>query len=117
MEELRSTEILDKEIEADARKKTEKILSRAEDECKSILDDVVRRVNEAKSQKESYYAEKLQQFEKSIDEALEMNRLFSPPCKIWKNDEAFGRDYSDYWDKGDDFSGALFMFDVACKEK
>ena len=55
--------------------------------------------------------------EKSIDEALEMNRLFSPPCKIWKNDEAFGRDYSDYWDKGDDFSGALFMFDVACKEK
>ena len=30
MEELRSTEVLDKEIQADARKKAEKILEKAE---------------------------------------------------------------------------------------
>ena len=36
MEELRSTEILDKEIEADARKKAAKIVAKAESEAKSI---------------------------------------------------------------------------------
>lgn len=74
MEELRSTEILDKEIEADARKKVEKILARAEEESKSILADVARRVDEASKQKKSYYAEKLSQFEKSIDEALPLEK-------------------------------------------
>ncbi len=74
MEELRSTEILDKEIEADARKKAEKILAKAEEEAKSILSDVERRVNEAKSQKESYYATKLSQFEKSIEQALPLEK-------------------------------------------
>ena len=74
MEELRSTEILDKEIEADARKKAEKILARAEEEEKSILSDVNRRVNEAKSQKESYYDAKLSQFEKSVEQALPLEK-------------------------------------------
>ncbi|MBR0496271.1 MAG: hypothetical protein IJJ71_08875 [Treponema sp.] len=74
MEELRSTEILDKEIEADARKKAEKILARAEEESKSILSDVERRVNEAKSQKESYYATKYAQAEKSVNEALPLEK-------------------------------------------
>ena len=74
MEELRSTEILDKEIEADARKKAEKILSRAEDECKNILSDVGRRVNEAKTQKESYYNAKYAQAEKSVNEAIPLEK-------------------------------------------
>jgi len=74
MEELRSTEILDKEIVADARKKAEKILSRAEEECKNILDSVAARVNEAKNQKESYYSEKLSQYEKSVNEALPLEK-------------------------------------------
>ncbi len=74
MEELRSTEILDKEIEADARKKAEKILARAEEEAKSILSDVNCRVNEAKSQKESYYDAKLSQFEKSVEQALPLEK-------------------------------------------
>ena len=74
MEELRSTEILDKEIEADARKKAEKILRRAEEESKTILDDVVRRVDEAKTQKEAYYAAKILQAEKSINEALPLEK-------------------------------------------
>ena len=33
MQELRSTEILDKEIEADARRKAEAILKKADEEC------------------------------------------------------------------------------------
>ncbi|WP_294430616.1 V-type ATP synthase subunit E family protein [uncultured Treponema sp.] len=74
MEELRSTEILDKEIEADARKKAEKILARAEEESTAILADVSRRVDEASKQKELYYAEKLSLFERSIEEALPLEK-------------------------------------------
>ena len=74
MEELRSTEILDKEIEADARKKAEKILARAEEESKSILADVSRRLEEAQSQKKAYYGEKLAQYEKAIAEALPLEK-------------------------------------------
>lgn len=74
MEELRSTEILDKEIEADARKKAEKILARAEEESKSILADVSRRLEEAQSQKNAYYGEKLAQYEKAIAEALPLEK-------------------------------------------
>ena len=74
MEELRSTEILDKEIEADARKKAEKILARAEEESKAILDGVAARVEEAAKKKEAYYSEKLSQFEKSIEEALPLEK-------------------------------------------
>lgn len=49
---------------------------------------------------------------KSIDEALEMNKSFSPPCKVWRNDEAFGRKYEDYYDTDVNSSiGALFVFD------
>lgn len=49
---------------------------------------------------------------KSIDEALELNKSFSPPCKVWRNDEAFGREYEDYYDIDASSSiGALFVFD------
>ena len=74
MEELRSTEILDKEIEADARKKAEKILARADEEAQAILADVSRRVEEARAQKTAYYSEKCAQYEKSIDEALPLEK-------------------------------------------
>ena len=37
MEELRSTEVLDKEIRADARKKAEKILDKADVDCRYII--------------------------------------------------------------------------------
>ncbi|MCR4821785.1 MAG: V-type proton ATPase subunit E [Treponema sp.] len=74
MEELRSTEILDKEIEADARKKAEKILARCEDECKSILAQVETRVNEERSKKEEYYKGKISQYEKSVNEALPLEK-------------------------------------------
>lgn len=74
MEELRSTEILDKEIEADARKKAEKILARADEECRAILEDVARRVDDASQQKKAHYDERLAQLEKSIGEALPLEK-------------------------------------------
>ncbi len=47
----------------------------------------------------------------TIEEALEMNNSFSSPCKVWRNEEAFGRAQEDYWDDGDDFIGSFFIFD------
>jgi V/A-type H+-transporting ATPase subunit E len=44
MKELRSTEILDKEIEDDARKRAEKILKNADEEAKKIIAGVADRV-------------------------------------------------------------------------
>ena len=40
MEELRSTEILDKEIREDARRKANRILNNCVLECEKILEDV-----------------------------------------------------------------------------
>ena len=40
MEELRSTEILEKEIQSDARRKAEKILKNADADCEKILSSV-----------------------------------------------------------------------------
>lgn len=74
MEELRSTEILDKEIEADARKKAEKILKNANLEAEKILADVETRVNEARDQREKFYSSKLNQFEKNLEAALPLEK-------------------------------------------
>ena len=52
MEELRSTEILDREIQADARKKAENILKKAEKSCEDILNSVEKTILEAKKAKE-----------------------------------------------------------------
>jgi V/A-type H+-transporting ATPase subunit E len=46
MKELRSTEILDKEIEYDARKRAEKILENADEEAKKIIAGVTDKVKE-----------------------------------------------------------------------
>lgn len=46
---------------------------------------------------------------KSIDEALEYNKTFDIPCKVYKNNEAIGIKESDYWDG--DF-GPIFLFDL-----
>ena len=40
MQELRSTDILDKEIQADARKKAERMLQKADAECANLLESV-----------------------------------------------------------------------------
>lgn len=74
MEELRSTEILDKEIEADARKKAEKILKNADSECERILADVENRVKEASNQKSEYYKSKIESFEKNLNASVPLEK-------------------------------------------
>lgn len=74
MEELRSTEILDKEIESDARKKAERILSDADAECARLLGAVADRVKEASEQKSAYYNTKIATFKKNRDAALPLEQ-------------------------------------------
>lgn len=62
MEELRSTEILDKEIEADARKKAKKIIEKSEFECLKIIGETEEKVKAALQKKRKFYEEKLAVF-------------------------------------------------------
>ena len=62
---------------------------------------------------ETMYGDFLMDQGKTIDEALEMNNTFNPPCNIWKNEEAFGRPETDYDSlNDDDCGGPFFVFDL-----
>lgn len=74
MEELRSTDILDKEIQDDARKKAEKILKNADVQGQQILADVETRLESAKKDRESYYSQKAAQFKKDLDSSLPLEK-------------------------------------------
>jgi V/A-type H+-transporting ATPase subunit E len=74
MEELRSTEILDKEILEDARKKAEKTLAAAAGECKAILDGVDARVQKTLKEKEEAYAKKIDALKRDKDAALPLEK-------------------------------------------
>ena len=54
MEELRSTEALDKEILSDARKKAEKTLTDSESESTRILADVSNRLKKSEEERSNY---------------------------------------------------------------
>ena len=62
MEELRSTENIDKEIEADARKKAKKIIEKSEFECYKIIGETEEKVKAALQKKRKFYEEKLAVF-------------------------------------------------------
>jgi len=74
MEELRSTDILDKEIQDDARKKAEKILRNADTQCDQILAQVESRLEEAKKEKEAYFGSKADQVKKDLDSSLPLEK-------------------------------------------
>ena len=74
MEELRSTEILDKEIQADARQKVETILKTAEEECKRLKNGVADRVEDAKLEKEAYFDKKIKAAERDLNAALPLEK-------------------------------------------
>lgn len=74
MEELRSTEILDKEIKADARKKAEKILAKADADCKNMLENVDARIEKAKKDYLAKTEEKLRFFEKDLAASLPLEK-------------------------------------------
>ena len=64
MQELRSTDILDKEIQADARKKAERMLAKADLDCEKLLASLDSDIEKAKQEKEEFFAHKLEAFEK-----------------------------------------------------
>lgn len=66
MQELRSTEILDKEIQEEAQKKVDKILKDAEDECSGIIASVDEKIKEAEKEKKDFYDKKLENFKKNL---------------------------------------------------
>lgn len=74
MQELRSTEILDNEIRQEARRKAEKVLKRADEECAQILAGVDKRIEEACAEKNEFYAKKLAAFEKNIAAAVPLEK-------------------------------------------
>ena len=74
MEELRSTEILDKEIQEDARKKAERTLVKANEECEAILSQVDSRVQAALKEKESAYQAKIDALKLDKDAALPLEK-------------------------------------------
>lgn len=78
MEELRSTEILDKEIVADAQKKAERIAAKAEEECKKIAASVEARVQEEISKTKDNLNLKLKNFERDLNASvpLEKSRFY-----------------------------------------
>ena len=70
MEELRSTDILDKEIQNDARKKAQALLDQSKQKAAELLGRVQERLDAAKVQKEKFYgakeAKKLKDSEASL---------------------------------------------------
>lgn len=74
MEELRSTDILDKEIQNDARKKAQVLLDQGKARAAEILAGVQGQVAEAKAQKEKFYGDKLSKKQKDSDASLPLEK-------------------------------------------
>ena len=77
MQELRSTDILDKEILNDAAKKVENIKRKTDEEISQVIASVDENVAIAEKDKEAYYAEKLNSFikDKKAAAPLEKQRM------------------------------------------
>lgn len=74
MEELRSTLILDREIEADAKKKALKILENADRECKEIAESVEQRLKKSLDEKSAFYKNKISQLEKNAQASIPLEK-------------------------------------------
>ena len=74
MEELRSTEVLDKEIRDDARKKAERILEQAEEKSRELLESVSSRVAESQKEAEKALSERLLSREKNTNASLPLEK-------------------------------------------
>jgi len=74
MEELRSTEILDREIREDARRKAEKALSASEAECAMISSDYASKLDADRAAKKAEYAEALAAYERDVAAAIPLEK-------------------------------------------
>ena len=74
MQELRSTEILDKEILEDAQKKVQKILKNSESECRSIMSSVDDKVTKTVEEKEATLISKLESIKTNLNASLPLEK-------------------------------------------
>ncbi len=74
MEELRSTEILDREIQDDARRKAEKILKAGESECRAIAEEAAARTEVFRMQKEAEYAGRIDACRRDSEAAVPLEK-------------------------------------------
>ncbi|MBO4439652.1 MAG: hypothetical protein J5798_09910 [Spirochaetaceae bacterium] len=74
MEEFRSTEILDKEIQEDARRKAEKLLKRADEDCQKIMDELAARIEAVSKEKQAFYAARAEAIKKDLGAALPLEK-------------------------------------------
>ena len=74
MQELRSTDILDKEIQTDARKRAEKILKKAEADSSEIIASVDENIKKARTEKEALYQQKEESFEKDQKASIPLEK-------------------------------------------
>lgn len=74
MQELRSTDILDKEIKADAVQKADAILKRADFECQQILKSVDSKIENAKLEKKEFYENRLNKVVGDIEASLPLEK-------------------------------------------
>ncbi len=74
MEEFRSTEILDKEIYDDARKKADRLLSSAETDGQKILNDVLAKIEKTTKEKEAQCDDRIAQYKSDLDAALPLEK-------------------------------------------
>ena len=74
MEELRSTEILDKEIKSEAKKKAEAILARADQSANELLSSVNSRLEEAEKKARADGKKRSDLFAKNIGAALPLEK-------------------------------------------
>lgn len=74
MEELRSTETLDREIRDDARRKAEKILKDADAECASIAAAVASRIAVTRAEKEKLAAENFAHYQSDAQSRLPLEK-------------------------------------------
>ena len=70
MQELRSTDILDKEIQADARKKVERMLKDADRQCEQLLASIDSEIEKAADDKRRFFNKKLEAFENAEKQEL-----------------------------------------------
>ncbi|MBR5932533.1 MAG: hypothetical protein IK002_00950 [Treponema sp.] len=74
MEEIVSTDILDKEIYEDARRKAEKILQNSKLQCEQVLQQVDDRLEKAKEERKEYYDHKADVFKKNLESSLPLEK-------------------------------------------
>ncbi|HNY17174.1 MAG TPA: hypothetical protein PK542_06205 [Treponemataceae bacterium] len=74
MEELRSTEILDREIRDDARRKAEKILKDADRDCAAIESEVAARIADLRAVREAEVAARLESYRRDSESRLPLDK-------------------------------------------